>query len=198
MSVLSASVFRSGVSASFQPQQHDSTSTFTLTPAPRHHRTGCRDNHRGGRYLGQPDEHDYSFSHCEPCPTPNFTLSASPSSLDHYTGANRHEHNQPSTSAERLQWQCQFVCFGLPSGVRRSYQIRSATPPPALTPDGQHTATTGASQSPITGHLRHFDAYTSFPLTVRLSPHFLGIGPDGAYRCVRGGGERQYATLSSR
>src|SRR6266487_2251642 len=164
---LSASGLPSGVTASFNPSSTASTSTLTLT-ASSTAAIGTATVTITGTSGGLSHGTTLSFT---VTPPPNFTLSASPSSLSITQGASGASTITVSPQ-NGFNGNVGLSASGLPSGVTASFNPSSTTSTSTLTVTANSTAATGTVTVTITGTSGSLTNTTTVTLTVTPQGNF--------------------------
>jgi subtilase family serine protease len=169
---LAASGLPSGVTAVFSPNPTSTTSTLTLT-ASATATTGTATVTITGISGSLQASTTVSLT-VNAAGTPNFTISASPSSLTVTQGSNG-TSTITITSQNSFSSATTLSATGLPSGVTAGFSVNPVTPPAngsatsVLTLTASGTATTGTSTVTVTGTSGSLTHSTTIALTVNSS-----------------------------
>jgi subtilase family serine protease len=169
---LAASGLPSGVTATFNPNPTSSTSTLSLT-ASASATTGTSTVTITGTSGSLIATTTLSLT-VNASGTPNFTISASPSSLTVTQGSNG-TSTITITSQNSFSSATTLSATGLPSGVTAGFSVNPVTPPAngsatsVLTLTASGTATTGTSTVTVTGTSGSLSHSTTIALTVNSS-----------------------------
>ena len=162
---LSASGLPSGVTASFSPNPATASSTLTLT-ASSTATTGTSTVTITGTSGSLTSTATIALSVTTP---PNYSLSASPSSLSFMQGASALS-TITLTPQNGFSGSVSLSASGLPSGMTASFSPNPTTATSTLTLTASGTATTGRSTVTITGTSGSLTNTTTLTLTVTAAP----------------------------
>jgi len=164
---LSASGLPSGVTASFNPSSTTGTSTLTLT-ASGTATTGAATVTITGTSGSLSHTTTINVTINTP-PTPDYTLSASPTSLTIVQG-NSGNSTITVNPTNGFTGSVSLSASGLPSGVTASFNPTSTTGNSTLTLNASATATTGTATVTITGTSGGLSHTTTISLTINAAP----------------------------
>jgi hypothetical protein len=182
---LSASGLPSGVTASFNPSSTKASSTLTFTASSTASTGTFSVSIRGA---SGSLSHTTTISVTVTAPVPNFTLSASPSSLSITQGASG-ASTITVTPLNGFNSSVSLSASGLPSGVTASFNPNPATTATStLTLTASSTATTGAATVTITGTSGSLASSTTINLTVTAAavPSFALSASPSSLSIVQG------------
>jgi len=184
---LSASGLPSGVAASFSPNPAASTSTLTLT-ASSTATTGSSTVTITGMSGSLTNTTTISLSVVAP---PNFTLSASPSSLSVTQGANATSMITVN-ALNGFGGSVSLSASGLPSGVTASFSPNPAASTSTLTLTASDTAVVGTATVTVTGMAGTLTNTTPINLTVSTASTLPTVWSDGDVGVVGIAGSASY------
>lgn len=164
---LSASGLPAGVTASFSPSSTTGTSTLTLS-ASSTATTGTSTVTITGTSGSLTHTTTLSLTVNPSAPAPNFSLSASPTSLSITQGASGTD-SVSVTALNGFTGSVALSASGLPAGVTASFNPASTTSSSTLTLTASSTATTGPATVTITGTSGSLTHTATLNLTVNAS-----------------------------
>jgi regulation of enolase protein 1 (concanavalin A-like superfamily)/uncharacterized membrane protein len=185
---LSASGLPSGVTASFNPASTAGTSTLTLT-ASGTATTGAATVTITGSSGNLSSSTTLSLT---VNPPPNFTLSASPSSLTVTQGSSG-ASTITVNPLNGFNGSVSLSASGLPNGVTPGFSPGSTTGTSTLTLTASGTATTGTVTVTVAGTSGSLTKTTTISLTIRVLPTLPSIWSDGDIGSVGVAGAASYA-----
>ena len=186
---LSVSGLPTGVTASFNPTSTTATSTVTLT-ASSTATTGTATVTITGTAGSLTNSTSLSLTVNAP---PNFTLSASPTSLTIAQGSSG-ASTITVNPLNGFNGSVALSASGMPSGVTLAFSPASTTGTSTLTLTANSTATTGSVTVTVTGTSGGLTKTTTISLTIRVLPTLPSVWSDGDVGSVGVPGAASYAS----
>jgi uncharacterized membrane protein len=184
---LSATGVPSGVTAAFSPNPATSTSTLTLT-ASSTATTGTATVTVTGTSSGLTHTTTVTLT-VNAAATPNFSLSASPSSVTIVQGGSAGTSTITITPSNGFSGSVSLSATGVPNGVTAAFGTNPATSSSTLTLTASGTATTGTATVTVTGTSSGLTHTTTVTLTVNAAatPNFSLSASPSSVTIVQGG-----------